>query len=160
MEHRAELLQAFHIGPEDLEANRSGALGERQKQLLARSGMMNLLGAFVIGLLLAAILYGVAKKPLVPVQWILALILFGAALAVGSFDFRRTRAAAAEGRVECLTAPVRTQSRGKAGWYLVVGGRSFKLPVRPWQVKNDARYHVYIAPRANRVVGMEPDGWS
>jgi hypothetical protein len=36
--HRAELLRAFHIGPEDLDANRAGVLGARPQRQLAHRG--------------------------------------------------------------------------------------------------------------------------
>jgi hypothetical protein len=159
MGHREELLRLFRLGPEDLEANRRGLLSQRQARYLVQSGVRNLLGALVIGLALAAILYGVASKPLAPIQWILAAALAGAALTVGYVDYRRTRLAAADPRVESLTGPARVQMRGREGWYLVIARRAYKLPVRPWNVKNDAAYRVYIAPKANRVVFLEPDGW-
>lgn len=156
---RDELLQAFHILPEDLDANRTGALGPREARRLIASGYWDLAAAVVIGLALMAILLFVAHKPLRPVQWILSSALFLAALLVGINYFRRVRAAVAEGRVECLTGAVQTQSRGKAGWYLNVAGQSFKLPVRPWHVKSGMAYRVYVAPRARVIVAMEPDGW-
>ena len=159
MDHREELLRVFHLGPEDLEANRSGTLSARQGRQLVQSGIRNVLASVVIGALLAAILYFIASKPLKPVQFIVAGILFAAALLVGIRDLRRTRAAAAAGRVECLTGPIEVQSRGRQGWHLVVAGRSFRLPVRPWHLKSGAAYRVYLARQANRIVAMEPDGW-
>ena len=82
-----------------------------------------------------------------------------AALTVGYIDYRRARHAALDSRVECLTGPARIQMRGRAGWYFIIAGRSFKLPVHFWDVKNDAPYRAYIAPKAKRVVALEPDGW-
>jgi hypothetical protein len=79
MEHREELLRRFHLGPEDLEANRRGMLSQRQARYLVQSGVRNLLGSLGIGLALAAILYGVASKPLAPIQWLLAFVLAAAA---------------------------------------------------------------------------------
>ena len=157
MDHREELLRAFGIGPEDLELNRTGRLGQAQMRNLRRSGYANIASSLVIGAGLAAILYWIATKPLAPVQWILATLLFVGALAAGVVHFRRTRAAAAEGAVQCLTGPVQVRSRGRAGWFLSVEARSFRLPVRPWHIQNDARYRVYIVPRTNGIVGMEPD---
>jgi hypothetical protein len=49
--------------------------------------------------------------------------------------------------------------RGRDGWYLLIDGQSFRLPVHIWDVKNDASYRVYIAPKARRIVALEPDGW-
>ena len=159
MEHREELLRRFHLDLQDLEANRRGMLSQGQARSLVRSGVRNLLGSLLVGLALAAILYAVASKPLAPIQWILAAALAAAALVVGAIDFRRTRRAASEARVECLTGAIRIQMRGRAGWYLLIDGQSFKLPVHVWGVKNDARYRVYIAPKARRIVALEPDGW-
>lgn len=157
-EHREELLRAFGIGAADLDANRAGRLGEMQARALRRSGWNNLLLTGVVGLILAAILAFVANKPLRPAQYITALVLFGATLAAGLVHFRKSHAAAAEDRVECLTGPVQVRMRGKSGFYLHIAGKSFKLPVRPWNVASDASYHVYIAPRANQIVAIEPDG--
>jgi len=156
VDHCAELLRAFRIGDEDLAANRQGRLGAAQRRNLRNSGSWNLAGAFFIGLLLGAILYGVAAKPLVPIQWILSLVLFAAALGVGIRYFRQTRAAVAEGHVECLAGPVQVGSRGYAGWRLAVAGRSMHLPIRPWHVQRGAAYRVYIAPRTCSIVAMEP----
>ncbi len=159
MGHREELLRRFQLGPEDLEANRRGMLSQRQARYLVRSGVRNLLGSLGIGLALAAILYAVASKPLAPIQWILATALAAAALVVGSIDYQRTRRAAVDLRVECLRGTARVQMRGRAGWYLVIAGRSFKLPVHFWNVKQDALYRAYLAPKAKRIVALEPDGW-
>lgn len=156
--HRDELLRVFHAGLDDLEANRAGRLGTGQARRLIRSGNVNLLAAGGVGVGLAAILYGVATKPLHPIQWILSAGLFAATLIVGIRYARQTRAAVADGRVECLTGPAQVRMRGKAGFYLTVAGRSFKLPVRPWHVQNDAQYRVYVAPGPSVIVAMEPDG--
>lgn len=152
-----KLLGAFGIGPEDLAANRSGRLGPAQARNLRKSGRNDVIAAIVAGLVLAAILYGVANKPLKAAQYIVALLLFGAALATGLYHYRRTHAAAAAGTVETLSGPVEVESRGKSGFFLSVGGRSFKMPIRPWHVTSGARYRVYVAPGVNLVVGMEPE---
>jgi hypothetical protein len=159
MGQREELLRLFHIGPDDLEANRRGMLSQRQARYLVQSGVRNLLGSLVIVLALAVILYAVASKPLAPIQWILAAALAAGALIVGYAGYNRTRLAAKDHRVECLTGPARAQMHGRAGWYLLIAGQSFKLPVHFWHVKNDAPYRAYIAPRASRIVSLEPDGW-
>ena len=152
---RADLLKAFGLGPEDLEANRAGRLSALQAKQLAASGTRNLIGALFGGVVLAAILAFVVNKPLKPAQWITALILFLALLAVGLHDFRKTRAAAGLG-VEEFRGPVGVESRGKDGFWLTVAGREFRMPVRPWHVQNGAGYRVYFSARANRVVAMEP----
>jgi hypothetical protein len=155
MNHQEELLKAFHIGIEDIQANRTGRLGPTQQRNLLNSGNGNLAGSLLIGLLLAAILYGVANKPLVTVQWITALILFAIVLIIGMRYFLQTRAAVADGRVECLVGQVQVRSRGKAGWYLTVAGRSFQLPIRPWNVQRDTIYRVYIVPGTRSIVAIE-----
>ena len=158
MSHQEELLRAFHIRIEDLEANRIGRLGDAQLRSLLNSGNWSVAGALFIGFLLAIILYGVAAKPLAPIQWILCILLFAAALTVGMGYFRQMRAAVTEGRVECLVGPVRVGSRGRGGWFLTVAGQSFRLPSRPWHVKQGQEYRVYIAPRTRGLVAMEPIG--
>ena len=99
-DHRHELLHVFHIGPDDLATNRSGALSPGQRQRLARSAIWNLVGVVAIGLALAAVLWLVADKPLAPVQWILAGALVVAAAAVGVAQTARLRTDVRAGRVE------------------------------------------------------------
>jgi len=159
MGQREELLRRMRLSQEDLAANRAGLLSQRQARSIVHSGLRNLLGALLIGLALAGILYAVASKPLAPIQWLLAAALAAAVLIVGYVDYHRTRLAAADRRVECLRGAVRVHRRGRAGWYLAIAGRSFKLPVHFWHVQNDTSYRVYVAPRAKRVVSLEPDGW-
>ncbi len=151
-----ELLKAFGIGADDIARNREGRLGPAQARALRRSGINDVIAALVAGAVLAAILLFVANRPLKPAQWITASVLFGAALATALHHFRRT-AAAADGVVEVLAGPVSVQSRGRNGWFLVVGGRSFRLPVRPWLITSDARYREYVVPRVGLIVGMEPE---
>jgi hypothetical protein len=158
MDHCGEVLRAFGISSDDLDLNRQGRLGPTQARNLRRSGYNNLAAALVLGLGLGAILRWIVHKPLVPAQWITASLLFAAGLAAGMVHFRKTHRAAAKGVVECLTGPVEVRSRGQAGWWLTVTGRSFRLPVRPWQLHNGATYHVYVAPGVNGIVGMEPVG--
>ena len=152
----AELLRAFRIQPEDLDANHAGRLGPAQGRGLLRSGSANLAGAFLIGVLLAAILYGVAAKPLAPIQWILGILLFVIVLIVGIRYFLQTRAAVSEGRVESLVGQVHVHSRGRAGWYLSIGGQSFHLPIRPWHIQQGAPYRVYFVPSTRTIVAMAP----
>jgi len=156
MNHQEELLHAFRITTEDLALNRLGQLGPTQKRNLLSGGTGNIVGALFIGFLLAAILYGVADKPLVPIQWIVALVLFAAALFVGLNYYLQARQAVADGRVECLTGPITVRSRGRSGWFLTVAGQSFHLPVRPWQIQNDMIYRVYIIPRTHTIAAIDP----
>jgi hypothetical protein len=155
MDRHEALLNAFRIKPEDLEANRLGRLGPTQARNLLASGNFNLAGAFLVGVVLAAILYWVVNKPLVPIQWIMCLILFAIALLFGARYFRQTRAAVADGRVEHLTGKVHIGSQGSAGWYLTVADQSFPLPVQPQYIQQDAEYRVYVATRTHSVVAME-----
>jgi hypothetical protein len=151
-----QLLGAFGISMDDLHANRSGRLGVAQVRQLRRSGLNNVGLALAAGAVLAAILFGVANKPLKPAQWITALVLFAAVLATGIAHYRRTHAAASVGIVERLSGIVQVISRGKSGFVLEVSGRTFRMPVRPWHIRSGAPYHVYVAPGVNIVVGMEP----
>jgi hypothetical protein len=157
--HRDELVRLFGIGAEDLDANRAGRLGERQRRRILASGMRNLAAALVIGLVVVAILLFVANRPLKAAQVVTAGVLVAAAMAAGAYDVRRTRAAAADGRVETLIGEITVRSRGQQGWWVDVAGRSFRVPVRPWNLKNGRAYRVYVAMRANRIVAMEPEGW-
>lgn len=157
-EHTRELVDAFKITEADLEANRAGRLGPTQARNLRKSGLANLIGALFCGVLLALILAFVVHKPLKPAQWITALILFLAVLAVGVNDMLKTGAAAAKGTVERVDGPVAVQSRGKQGFWLNVAGRSFRMPVHFWKLKNGAPYAVYFTTAGNRIVGMEPGG--
>jgi len=157
MNHREELLNAFHIGEEDLIANRAGVLSAGQMRRLTRSGCLNLLGAAVLALTIGAILYWVAPKPLTVIQVVLAACLAIAALALGVVLFLRTRTAVAAGSVERITGPVQVGRRGKAGWYLTLSSRSFKLPAHYWHVRNGELYRIYFAPGIDRIVAMEPD---
>src|ERR1041384_8286634 len=47
---------------------------------------------------------------------------------------------------------VTVNMRGRAGWYLNIEGRSFRLPVRFWHVGRGVTYDVYIAPAAKLIV--------
>ncbi len=152
-----DLLRAFRISIEDLEANRRGQLGATQRRKLLNGGNWNVVLAFVLILVLAAILYGVAAKPLAPIQWILCVILSVIILAVGTQYFRQTRAAVAQGRVEQLVGQVHKHSHGNRGWFLTVAGHSFRLPVVPWHIQQDATYRVYYEPQLHVIVAMEPE---
>jgi hypothetical protein len=156
-EHRRALLTAFGITEADLQANRAGRLGPRQATSIRRSGARNLAAALAGGAILAAILAFVVDRPLVPAQYITAGLLFVAMLAVGVYDVVRTRRAAAAGVVEEVRGPVGVQSRGRQGWFLMVGQEEFRVPVQPWKLFPGASYRVYFARQARRVVAMEPD---
>lgn len=67
-------------------------------------------------------------------------------------------AAVADGRVDTLVGTVEVSSQGRQGWFLSVADRTFRMPVRPWHITSGASYRVYVSPRANLIVAMEPDG--
>ena len=162
MGHRAELLKLYHIGVEDLEANRAGKLSQRQAGYLRQNSIRSVILALVIVGVLVAVLFGVATKPLAPIQWILIAILSAIVFSIGYNDYSKLRLAAADLRVECLTGPTRIRRRGRAGWYLSIAYRDFKLPAHSRIMKSDAAYRVCIAPKAPRescIVALEPDGW-
>ncbi|MFN8442444.1 MAG: hypothetical protein U0175_16835 [Caldilineaceae bacterium] len=155
MNHRDELLQAFRILPEDLEANRAGKLGTTQQRSLLRSGTLNIMAAFLLGGLLVAILYAVAERPLTPIQWILGGVMIVALLVIGIRYFIQTRMAVTKARVECMVGPVRVSRRSKA-FYANIADRSFRLPIFPRFVHANTEYRVYIVPETESVVAMEP----
>ncbi|MEE3718112.1 hypothetical protein V2H45_15335 [Tumidithrix elongata RA019] len=156
MSHSDDLLRAFRIAVEDLEENRAGRLGVAQRRNLLHSGNWNVAAALFLGFLLCATIYGFAKKPLAPIQWILAIALFAALLAMAIWYFRRTRVAVAEGRVECLAGQVQVGSRGRQGAYLAVAGEVLPLPISLRNIRQGGVYRVYIVPYTRGIVGMEP----
>jgi hypothetical protein len=158
-EYRSTLMRAFHLQPGDLEANRTGWLSQHQVKRLKNSAILNLFGGFVLAAGMVGILVGVAERPFVPVQLILGFGLVIAALIYGSVVYAKSRAAAAAGTVEVLTGPVSVRMQGRAGWYLTVAGRTFRLPVRPWHIYRGFSYRVYVATKASRIIAMEPEGW-
>lgn len=156
VQHRQELLRAFKISEGDLDANRAGRLGPAQIRRMRRGIGTNLLGGVVLAGGLVAILYFVASHPLKPVQWILGGGLTIACLALGAVTARNLVRAIRAGVVERVSGPVTVNMRGRAGWYLNVEGRSFRLPVRFWHVGRGVTYDVYIAPAAKLIVAMDP----
>jgi len=154
--HRDELMIVFHIGPEDLAANRAGRLGPRQIHRMRRGVWTNLALALLLVAALLLILFFVAERPFNWIQYVLAVLLVVGALAVGFFAARGLRRAVAAGVVECLTGPVKVTMRGRSGMWLAVQDRSFHLPVRFWHVGSGVVYRVYVAPAAKLIVAMEP----
>jgi hypothetical protein len=159
MSHRAQLMSIFGNTEQDLQANRSGLLGPDQRRRLARSIWANLAGTLVIVGGLLAILLFVAARPLVWYQYLLFGLFAIGGGAVGVYTVRGLRQAIRAGTVECLVGPIRVNLRGRNGWWLVVQGRDFRLPVQFWKVGNGSPYRVYVAPAAKRIVALEPEGW-
>lgn len=155
-EHDAELLRVFHVEPDDIAANRVGQLGSGQARRLVRSGYVNMVLAVLMSVGLGAIVLAVAARPLKPVQVILSAVLVVALLMVGGVYMVRSNQAAALGVVEIHSGPVHVVMQRRAGYYLTVGDESYKLPVQAWHVQSGASYHVYVVPRARRIVAMEP----
>ncbi|ACU75471.1 hypothetical protein Caci_6625 [Catenulispora acidiphila DSM 44928] len=160
--HRAELLRAFRIGPDDLAANRGGRLGGRQLARIRRQEWAT--AALVLAGLavLAGILWSVAARPFNAAQLITAGLVAAGLLAAGVAHIRRLRRATAEGEgereseVACHVGPVKVGLRGRAGWWLSINGQSFHLPVRFWHIGPGLEYRVYVATSANLIVAMEP----
>ena len=157
--HRDELLRVFKIGPEDIQANRAGALGARQSGKLRRGIYWNVVATAMILLGLVATVYLVGERPFA--WWRYALVggIVAAGGAVGFVAVRGLIAAVRAGVVECLAGPIRVTLRGRTGWWLAVQDRSFRMPVQFWHLGNNASYRVYVAPAAKVIVAMEPDGW-
>jgi hypothetical protein len=157
--HRDELLRVFKIGPEDIEANRAGRLGPRQRAVLRKRVYTNVAGTAVILLALVAIVYFVAERPITWPRYALIGAMAVAAAAVGFVAVRGLLAAMRAGVVEGLAGPVRLTLRGRNGSWLTVQDRSFRTPVHFWHIGADVPYRVYFAPAAQAIVAMEPDGW-
>jgi hypothetical protein len=155
MNHRDELLQAFRISTEDLAANRAGRLGAIQRRALLWSGTLNVVVACLFGCLLIGILYAVAERPLAPIQWILGSGMLAGLLILGIHYFRQTRAAVATDQVECVRGVIRVSRRSKA-FYANMGSRSFRLPIFPRYIRAGTEYYVYIVPKTQSVVAVEP----
>jgi hypothetical protein len=153
---RQSAMAAFHLTEEDLAANRGGRLSALQSQRMLRSGMWNVVGAVAGAVVLAAIVFAVAHKPLKPVQWIISLVLAGALIATGVVMNARLRRSVADGIVERHAGPVSVLRRGKAGFFITVNGASFRLPVQPAAVRNGAAYALYVMPAAKRIIAREP----
>jgi hypothetical protein len=158
-DHLHELLRAFDNRLDDLAANRAGHLSPRQTKRLRRGGYLNLAGSVLIAAILLGILFAVAERPLKPVQLALVDVLVATVLTLGVVMAVRSHAATATGQVECIAGPVAIRLRGRAGWYLTTDYRSFKLPVQFWHIESGPSYLVYVAPKAHRIVAIEPDGW-
>ena len=155
-DHYTELLRVFHVAEGDIDANRVGQLGPSQARRLVRGGYINLALAALMAAGLLAIVMAVAERPFKPVQVVLTLLLVAALLAIGSVYLVKSTQAAALGIVHCYTGPITVVMRGRAGWFLTVEEQSFKFPVQRRHVQNGAPYPVYVAPKAKRIVAMEP----
>jgi hypothetical protein len=154
-DYQARLLAAFRLERGDLEENRRGRISPRQKRNLLRSGSSTLAGAFLIGGLLGLVMYGVAKKPLTVTQCAVAAALFLGTVVLGLRSFRRTRQDVALGIARHLSGPV-TVRASRGGMRLSIQGEVYRLPVRPLNVQSGLSHHVYLAPRSQVIVAVEP----
>lgn len=155
--HREELLTAFRIGPEDIEANRTGSLGPNQIRRLRRNLWINA----AAGLTLAAPVIALALLSPHKTIWlylICALLLALLVLMEASWA-RGIRRALKDGTVRCLTGPVTVQSQSRGGTWLQVENERVRLWTPYWHVGRNLNYRVYVAPPAKLVVAMEPNGW-
>ncbi|HEX8805231.1 MAG TPA: hypothetical protein VF743_13585 [Acidimicrobiales bacterium] len=156
-EHRANLLRVFHIGPDDVLANRRGELGPGQRRRIMWWGYVNLILMAVLALGLIAIVYAVGERPFEAVQIVLVTLFVAILLAIGVGYLIRSYQAAMAGEVRCVAGPVRVVLVSRAGWFLYAGDERFKLPIHGWHVSHDIPYRVYVTPTGKRIVAMEPD---
>jgi hypothetical protein len=157
MSHAEELLRAFRIGPEDLQANRANVLGTRQLKRLRRNIWVNVLAVTPVQLGLIAIVVFVPRRPFFLYAVIGAFLL---ALVAMEFDWvRKIRRVVRSGVVFCAAGPVTVHSAGRGGTWLTVQGERYRLWTGYWHVGRGRPYRVYVAPAAKLIVAMEPDGW-
>ncbi|MCU7730593.1 hypothetical protein ODJ79_43340 [Actinoplanes sp. KI2] len=154
--HREELLRAFRIGPQDIEANRAGRLGPGQIRRLRRNIWINALA--VAPLILAVVLLAVLLPHRGVVQYVVLALVIGLFVALLWSWIRGIRRSLRAGVVECLTGPV-TVTRSRGGSFLTVRDKRLRLWTPYWHVGRGLTYRVYFAPAATMVVAMEPDGW-
>jgi hypothetical protein len=154
-EHRADLLRAFKIGPDDLAANREGRLSPSERRRVGRNALGTVLLAIALALGLAAIMIFAIDKPLYPIQWILCGLLFAVLAAVGSTTGWRARRARRNGTVECLTGPIRLTRNPRSGYHIHVAGRRFLSNTGGRIAISGHTYHVYVASPAKLIVAMD-----
>jgi hypothetical protein len=154
---RDELLRAFRIGPEDLEANRRNVLGPRQVRRMSRNIWFNVAVATLIQVALLMVVLLAPGSQFISYAVIGVLVAAVAALEVVWVG--RIRRAIRAGAVQSWVGPVLVQSGGRGGTWLTVQGGRFRLWTAYWHVDRGRAYRVYVAPAAQLVVAMEPDGW-
>ena len=42
-------------------------------------------------------------------------------------------------------------------WFLYVGDRDFRMPIRPHHISDEIPHRVYVPPKAKRIIAIEPD---
>ena len=158
MSHREDLLAAFDVSAEDLQANRAGRLGSRQARGIRSVAWASVLNSeLLVGGLIGVVYISSNGTPELS-QHVVAGALALIGLLVGYRTMRRPFAATRAGVVECLTGPVGADKRGRE-WRLSVEGRTVRLFTDPAILATGVTYLVYVAPAVGQVVALEPDGW-
>lgn len=156
--YREELLRAFHIGPQDLLANRAGRLGPGQAARMRRGIATNLLLAGAIVIVLGGLVVLTADPPIQWWRWVMIAALALACLGTGAFRSRALARGAAAGVVQEYLGPIRLHLQPRVGWWLTVQGVAFHLPIKFWHLAEGGTYAVYVAPAAKLIVAIEPAG--
>jgi hypothetical protein len=159
MSHREDLLRAFDVSVEELQANRAGRLGNRQARGVRSVAWASILNSVLLVGALIGIVYISSNGTPELSQHIVAGVLALIGVLVAYRTLRRPFAASRAGVVECLTGPVAAEKRGRGEWKLSVAGRTLRLFIDPATLTDGASYRVYVAPAVGQVVAMEPDGW-
>lgn len=123
---------------------------------MRRGVVTSVLVMVVVAAAIGTLVILVADRPIALWRYILLAVLLLAGVAVGVVRSAKLRKAIAAGEVEHHAGPVAVQSRGRAGWWLVVDGDSYAIPIRPWHIGGGHRYDVFIAPSAQLIVAMVP----
>jgi hypothetical protein len=172
LSHRDELLRAFRIGPEDIEANRQGRLGPGQIRRLRRNILVNVLTITPFQLALIAFIALGARIPGVGTEaararshtssvflYLFALVLLAGLVAMEVAWVRAIRRSLRAGIVRGLAGPVTVHVGSRGGTWLTVDGERHRLWTGYWHVGRGRDYRVYVVPAAKLIVAMEPNGW-
>jgi hypothetical protein len=149
-----ELLHAFGIGPDDLEANRENRLSAGQIERLRRNLWTNVIVVAPIQLILIAIV--VIGRPSAAGYVIIGSVFAVLTLAELSWAWRVRRAIRA-GTARCLRGRVRVRRSMQSGTWIAVAGEQNRLWAKARYVAPDAAYRVYVAPAVRLVVAMESE---
>jgi len=162
MSHHDELLQAFHIGPEDVAANHANRLGPGQLRRLRRNIWVNVLAVSPVQIGLLVLVALAPRRSLAASLWLYlgVAVILAALVAVEYTWVRNIRRVIRAGVVHCLAGPVTVHSAGRGGTWLTVQGERNRLWTGYWHVGRGRPYRVYVAPAARLIVAMEPDGWA
>ncbi|MBN1200685.1 MAG: hypothetical protein JXJ20_02395 [Anaerolineae bacterium] len=171
-EQRQALQRVLGFQPEDLDANRSGQLGPRQRAKIETTKKQYLIGGGFFGIVLLIFFVFLVRDGFT--GWPIFGMCLGTMLLllVGAVWLQITvlNADLAVGSVECVTGPVertirRTRTR-RAGsshstrttrhYYVRVGEKSFKVLPQVYNAFEDGRaYEVFFLPKSNAIVGAD-----